>query len=110
MKRGKSNAMSQFKRSFTSTQAIPVGFPKQDNIFIFQTVVKESGFPLQKASSKLGQEDVLHQLAWAKSLVKTKHLRIHKANQVKNIIPIDLLFYISHRMIIIDPFIQFCDS
>lgn len=89
---GKANAISPFERSCTPTQPLPVDFPKSDDLF--QTEIKESGFPLQKASSRLGHEDVLRELAWAKLLVKTKHLRIHKANQIKNIIPIDLLFYI----------------
>lgn len=58
---GKGNDTSPFERSFTCTQPVPVGFPKLDDLF--QIEIKESGFALENASSRLGHEDVLHELA-----------------------------------------------
>lgn len=60
---GKANDRTPFERSFTCTQPIPLGFPKLDYIFLFQTEVKEPGFHLQKVSSRLGHEDVFCELA-----------------------------------------------
>lgn len=59
----KANATSPLERPFTCTQPIPVGFPRVDDLFLFQTEVKESGVPLQKAASRLGHEDILCELA-----------------------------------------------
>lgn len=58
---GKASDTSPFERSYTRTQLIPVGFPKLRDLF--QTEIKKPGFPLQKAASGLGHEDVLCELA-----------------------------------------------